>query len=83
MAQVQPVVQHPLIQRIDVHARLLMLPGVPHQQPLAKGRAQRIHRQQLALGVLARQLLGCRRAGVVGAAEARGEADIQYVPPGF
>ena len=71
---------HPVLDLLDGAAPLPQLGGVPHQQALAQGGAQGIHRVQLSLGVFGPQLLHGYDGGLIGSGQAGGEGQNQDVP---
>ena len=67
-----------LVQR---RAGLLLFGREIDEQALADGRAERVDGNQTALGVFFLQLLAGDRAGLIGRAEAGGEADEEDIQP--
>ena len=66
-----------------VHRRagLLLFGREVDEQALANGRAERVNGDEAALGVFFLQLLAGDRAGLIGRAEAGGEADEEDIQP--
>jgi len=81
VAQVQPVLLHPVPDLLDGVAQVPLAGGIPHQQPLAQGGAQGVHSVQPPVGILGAQLLHGQAGGVVGGGQAGGEGQNQHILP--
>ena len=82
VAQMEPVVQHPLGDLIQGQTLVPLLAGIPHQKPLTHGGAQGIDDLNLSIRVLLRQLLGGDDGALVGGGKAGGKGQHQNVLSG-
>ena len=79
MAQVQPVLQHPLVHLVQALALFPELARVPHQQPFAHRCGQAVHMADLSFRVFAPQIFQLHAGRLIGAAQTRGKTDVQQV----
>ena len=81
VAHMQPLIHHPAVQAVNVHACPALAAGVPDQQPLTQSGAEGVHNIDLPLGVLLSQLLGGNDGGLAGGGQGRGNGQHQHILP--